>query len=198
VRDTLLLVDIIHDFRHEDGETLLASYRARFNGLIEALSQARNSSVPIVYANDSRGRWDGDAKGLVRHAVEHGLAGGLITAVAPKVGDRFLFKPRYSAFDSTPLAIVLEELGVERLLLAGTATEMCVAQTAIAARELGFKVSVLVDACATLDERNERIALDYLENVVGVRLERSAPTRPPTEARSPAPGAATCDLRGSP
>jgi nicotinamidase-related amidase len=49
---------------------------------------------------------------------------------------------------------------------------MCVAQTAIAARERGFKVSVLVDACATVDERMEEISLDYLENVVGARLER--------------------------
>ena len=47
-------------------------------------------------------------------------------------------------------------------------------QTAIAARERGFKVSVLVDACATVDERMERISLEYVENVVGARLEHAA------------------------
>jgi nicotinamidase-related amidase len=36
-----------------------------------------------------------------------------------------------------------------------------------------FKVSILVDACASVDEREERIALDYAENVVGARLERA-------------------------
>ena len=61
---------------------------------------------------------------------------------------------------------------MERLLLAGASTEGCVAQTAIDARELGFKVSVLADACATLDERIERVALEYLEAVAGVRIER--------------------------
>jgi nicotinamidase-related amidase len=45
--------------------------------------------------------------------------------------------------------------------------------TAIAARELGFKVSILVDACASVDEREEKIALDSAENVVGARLERA-------------------------
>ena len=57
-------------------------------------------------------------------------------------------------------------------MLAGAATEGCVAQTAIDARELGFKVTVLADACATVDERIEQVALDYLENVVGARIER--------------------------
>jgi nicotinamidase-related amidase len=59
---------------------------------------------------------------------------------------------------------------VERILLAGTATEACVVQTAIDGREVGFKVSVLVGARATVDERLERIALEYLQEVVGVRV----------------------------
>jgi nicotinamidase-related amidase len=58
--------------------------------------------------------------------------------------------------------------------LAGAATEGCVAQTAIDARELGFKVTVLAGACATVDERIEQVTLNYLENVVGARIERSS------------------------
>lgn len=84
-----------------------------------------------------------------------------------------MFKPRYSAFDSTPLEILLEELEVERIVLAGNATEACVTQTAIAARELGFKVTVRADCCATLDPELEDIALHYLERVVGARIARS-------------------------
>ena len=55
----------------------------------------------------------------------------------------------------------------------GYATEMCVTQTAIAARELGFKVTVRADCCATLDPELEDIALHYLERVVGARIARS-------------------------
>jgi nicotinamidase-related amidase len=51
-------------------------------------------------------------------------------------------------------------------------TEGCVAQTTIDARERGLKVSVLANACATVDERVERIALEYLESVAGARIER--------------------------
>ena len=67
----------------------------------------------------------------------------------------------------------MRELEIERLLLAGASTEGCVAQTAIDARELGFKVSVVADACATADERVEHVALDYLETVVGARIIRA-------------------------
>ena len=45
-------------------------------------------------------------------------------------------------------------------------------RTAISARETDFKVTVYADACASVDERNERIALAYLENVVGAFVER--------------------------
>jgi nicotinamidase-related amidase len=171
VRDALLLVDVVNDFRHEDGELLLASFRARHRALVAELERARGS-MPVVYANDDWGRWDANAPGLVRSAIEHGRGGDLVAAVAPRDGDRVVLKPRYSAFDSTPLEILLRQLEVERLRLAGMATEMCVTQTAIAARELGFKVTVLPDACACVDERLERIALAYLQDVVGVRMER--------------------------
>ena len=86
-----------------------------------------------------------------------------------------MIKPRYSAFDLTPLELILSSLEIERILLCGTTTEMCVAQTAIAARERNLKVSIVVDACAHIDEENARIALAYLERVVGVRLETVAP-----------------------
>ena len=126
--------------------------------------------MPVLYANDNRDIWDGDAPRLVRHAIEEGRGGDLVEAVAPQDGDRFVVKPRYSAFDHTPLDIILRELEVERILLAGTATEGCVVQTAIDAREKGFKVTVLAGACATNDARLEKIALEYLESVVGARL----------------------------
>jgi nicotinamidase-related amidase len=170
VKDTLLLVDVVNDFEHEDGDKLLESFRRRHDGLVRALERARGAEVPVVYANDNFGVWDGDAPRLLRQALE-GRGGELVEAIAPEAGDTFVVKPRYSAFDHTPLELILRDLDVERLLLAGASTEGCVAQTAIAARELGFKVSVLADACATVDERLERVALDYLEAVAGVRVE---------------------------
>ena len=173
VKDALLLVDVIQDFRHDGGEPRLESFRRRHSALVAAIDEARRAEVPIVYANDNHGVWDGDASSLVRRASEEGRAPELVEAVAPRDGDRFVVKPRYSAFDHTPLELVLRELGIERILLAGAATEMCVIQTAIDAREEGFKVTILAGACATTDERMERLALEYAEKIVGAFVERS-------------------------
>jgi len=172
VRDALLLVDLLNDFEHENGERLLESFRDRQEGMVRALGRARGSGVPVVFANDNYGAWDGDRGRLVRQALE-GRGGDLLEPLAPGDDDRFVVKPRYSAFDKTPLELILRELETERILLAGASTEGCVAQTAIDGRELGFKISVLADACATVDEHIEKVALDYLETVVGVRIERS-------------------------
>jgi nicotinamidase-related amidase len=48
---------------------------------------------------------------------------------------------------------------------------MCIVQTAIDARELGLKVTILASACATVDPDDEAIALEYAERVVGARVE---------------------------
>jgi nicotinamidase-related amidase len=170
MKDALLLVDVVNDFLHEDGEALLESYRKAHGTLRAAIDRARAAGAPVIYANDNFGTWDGDVRRLVRHAVEEGRGGDLVAAVAPGGDDRFVVKPRYSAFDHTPLVLILRELGIERILVAGAATEACVVQTAIDARELGFKISILVDACSSVDERNEHLALEYAEAVVGAHL----------------------------
>jgi nicotinamidase-related amidase len=171
VKSALLVVDVITDFEHPDGDKLLASFAQAQLSLEAALASAREHDIPVVYANDNRGLWDGDREALVERAL-HGRGGGLVAGVVPHAGDRFLIKPRYSAFDLTPLELILSSLDIERVLLCGTTTEMCVAQTAIAARERGFKVSILVDACAHIDKSNASIALQYLERVVGAQIKK--------------------------
>lgn len=165
----LLAVDLFSDFAHEDGERLLSSFRERRDGIVGAVCGARERSLPIVYANDTYGIWDGDAGAVVRRALE-GPASGDLRRLAPRDGDSFVIKPRYSAFDLTPLELVLDQLGVRHVLLMGMVTEMCVAQTAIEARQRELEVTVVTDACATVDERNEETALRYLEAVTGTKL----------------------------
>ena len=167
LHDVLLVVDVIDDFSHTDGDALLSSFRSRAPGMQRALATARSADVAVVYANDNRGVWDGDRNRLLREALEHGSGADVVDPLQPQNGERFLVKPRYSAFDLTPLPLLLEALEAERLVLMGATTEMCVAQTAIDARERDFKVTVLDDACACIDEELERVALAYLREVTG-------------------------------
>ena len=124
----------------------------------------------MIYANDAGGRWDSDAPGLVQRAAD-GPGGDVMRVIAPLPGDMIVLKPRYSAFDHTPLVLVLRDLQIERLLLAGGATERCLVQSAIDARELGFKVTIVADACATVDPELEQLAFDYSRRVVGALVE---------------------------
>jgi nicotinamidase-related amidase len=173
MRDVALVVDLLDDFQHEDGDCLLRSLRERSAAVAATIDAARRAGVPLVYANDHHGIWDGDRRRLVEAALA-GPGGPLIEPLTPQPDDRFVIKPRYSAFDLTPLELLLSELGAERIVLLGSTTEMCVAQTAIDARERKLKVTAVRDACICIDVEVERIALDYLERVAGVRLA-SAP-----------------------
>jgi hypothetical protein len=70
----------------------------------------------------------------------------------------------------TALALLPQELEIERILLIGSATEGCVVQTGIDPREAGFKVTIVADACATNDSALAEIALRYAEEVGGMRI----------------------------
>ncbi len=52
----------------------------------------------------------------------------------------------YSAFDTTNLDVELQRLGIKRLFVAGLATDYCVVNTVLDARNLGFETFVLIDA----------------------------------------------------
>lgn len=176
-RDVLLVVDVINTFDHEDGERLLASFREHLGQMCAVIAAARRNGTPVVYVNDEPGRWASDFPGLIREVRETGHAADVVDALAPERGDHVLLKHRYSAFDHTPLELLLEELQAERLVVIGAATEGCIVQTAIDAREFGLKTSILVEACATTDQELEALALDYAERVVGARIERASAPR---------------------
>jgi nicotinamidase-related amidase len=46
--------------------------------------------------------------------------------------------------------------------------DACIVQSGIDARELGFKVTILSGACATIDQELEQISLRYAEQVAGM------------------------------
>jgi len=164
------VVDVFNDFDHEDGDRLLASFRERAPNIGRAIEAARAAGVSVVYANDEGGSWQNDAPRVVQAALR-GRGGELLEALVPADGEPVLLKHRYSAFDHTPLDILLASRNVERVVLVGAATEGCVVQTAIDAREQGLHASIVVNACVTTDQELERIALRYASLVGGVRLE---------------------------
>lgn len=80
----------------------------------------------------------------------------------------------YSAFveadgrTHTGLAGYLRERGIERVFLAGLATDFCVAYSAVDARNAGFAVVVIEDACRAIDTRGSLAAAWQRMNDAGV------------------------------
>src|SRR5690348_16722990 len=139
--------------------------------MARAIATAREAGVPVIYVNDDRDRWDSDAPALAREAA-NGVGGQVIRELLPAEGDRVLLKHRYSAFDHTALDLLLDAESAERVVIVGAATEGCVVQTALDAREHGLKATILADACATTDAELEATALRYAEEVGGIHVRR--------------------------
>jgi hypothetical protein len=57
VKRALLLVDVIKDFEHEDGERLFQSFRSRHTALLELLEGARREGCRLAldYLEEVRG-----------------------------------------------------------------------------------------------------------------------------------------------
>ena len=72
-------------------------------------------------------------------------------SVAHFVGEPLVIKHYPNSFRETNLLEMLKDWKVERVIITGMMTHMCVDATARAAADFGFQVIVAEDACATRD-----------------------------------------------
>jgi len=80
----------------------------------------------------------------------------VLDAIAPAEDEIVLPKTSSSVFISTNIDYVLRNLGVRSLMIAGVLTDQCIDSAVRDACDLGYLVTVPIDACATLSaERHE-------------------------------------------
>jgi len=72
-------------------------------------------------------------------------------SVAHFEGEQIVYKHEPNSFLNTNLLDLLRSWEVERVLITGMMTHMCVDATARAAADFGFQVIIAADACATRD-----------------------------------------------
>ncbi len=70
-------------------------------------------------------------------------------SVAPQIGEDIIEKYFPNAFRDTDLLNVLKRREVDEVIICGAMTHMCVDATTRAAFDLGFRCTVIEDACAT-------------------------------------------------
>jgi nicotinamidase-related amidase len=87
------------------------------------------------------------------------VAGGtweaqVIDELAPAPEDYLIAKYRWSAFHQTYLDLALRTRGIDTLVIAGGSTDVGVASTAYAARDLDYNLVIASDACTSPERDN--------------------------------------------
>ncbi|MFD6225834.1 isochorismatase family cysteine hydrolase [Streptomyces sp. NPDC060232] len=149
-RTALIVIDMLNTYDHEDADALVASVREALPGITTLLEHARASESPVVYVNDNFGEWRSH-HGEILGAALAGRHRSLVEPIAPDENSLFVVKARHSIFFETPLAYLLGQLKVERLVLCGQVTEQCVLYSALDAHIRHFDVVVADGAVAHID-----------------------------------------------
>ncbi len=135
----LLVIDAQGEYR--TGRLPLEGIEESLSVLAGLIARARAGGAVVIHvAHKGRpgGLFDRDAAG-----------GAILAEVAPVEGEAVVEKPLPNAFAGTDLAQRLAAVGRKELIVAGYQTHMCVSSTARAALDLGYRVTVPHDACAT-------------------------------------------------
>lgn len=72
-------------------------------------------------------------------------------AVQPLDGEAVITKNHPNSFRETGLQALLQQNGIEQVVVVGAMSHMCVDATTRAANDLGYETTTIHDACATLD-----------------------------------------------
>lgn len=172
-RTALIVIDMLNTYEHEDADVLVRSVREALPGVGALLKRARAADAPVVYVNDNFGRWRSHHGELLDLALA-GRYADLVAPIAPDEDALFVVKARHSVFFETPLAYLLGQLDVQRVVLCGQVTEQCVLYSALDAHIRHLDVVVALDAVAHIDAGLAEAALRMMERNMAAALRPSA------------------------
>jgi nicotinamidase-related amidase len=138
----LVLIDCQREY--VDGKLALPGIGPALEEAGRVLSLARVGGAPVI------------------HVAHHGAPGGgvfdptgpssaIVDPVKPREGEPIVVKGKPNAFAGTDLDARLKALGKKELIVVGFMTHMCVSSTVRAALDLGYRCTVVANACATRD-----------------------------------------------
>lgn len=111
--------------------------------LQELIGECRSNDIPVIYVQHN---------GPKDHPLEKGTEGWKVhETIAPQKFDRIVEKTTPDAFHKTNLNEVLQEKGIEHVIISGMQTEYCVDTTTRRAFSEGYKVTLVSDAHSTFN-----------------------------------------------
>jgi nicotinamidase-related amidase len=165
----LIVIDMLNPYEHSEAERLAGRVAAALPGVCSLLERAKQAGLPVVYVNDNYGDWNSSARELAEKAMA-GAHPELVEPVLPPPEQSFVIKARHSAFYGTPLEYLLDQVGVDRLIIAGQVTEQCVLYSALDAYVRHFEVAVATDAVAAIYDHLAGAALEMMERNLRAEL----------------------------
>lgn len=150
-RPALLVIDFVRAYL-EPGSPLYAGVEATLESCIELLGVARRVGVPVFWTNVEYepGGADGGVfyrKLPVLKVFDRGSPLGEFAAgLQPREDERVITKQYPSAFFRTGLDQLLNERGIDTVLIAGLTTSGCVRTSAVDAVQYGFIPIVVREA----------------------------------------------------
>lgn len=185
-KTALIVVDVQNDFADAEGSLYVAEGEAVVPVVNRAVERARSAGAVIVYTQDwhpeSTPHFEKDGGIWPVHCVmgtwgaefhpDLTLGGEVVRKGASGHDGYSGFTERHPSTSEefpTPLVDALRGRGIERVVIAGLATDYCVKETAIDALGHGFDTTVLTDGVrgVNLEAGDDERALDAVRAAGG-------------------------------
>ncbi|MGO4002545.1 MULTISPECIES: cysteine hydrolase family protein [Pseudomonas] len=138
---TLVIIDAQKEYL--SGPLALSGMDAAVDNIKQLLAAARKAGRPIVHVSH---------RGTVGGMFDpNGERGQFIPGLEPEVDEIRIEKILPSAFHGTGLEKILQDRGPLDLIVCGFMSHSSVSTTVRAAKNLGFRCTLVEDACATRD-----------------------------------------------
>jgi nicotinamidase-related amidase len=154
-----------------DKGNISARYRPVIANAVRLVEAARSADLLIAYAaanhrsdngttvntlRDTDNRMRPTASGTFSEPLVRGgtWQSEIISELAPRSEDYLIPKYRWSAFHQTYLELALRARGVSTIILGGGSTDVGIASTAYAARDLDYNLVIVSDACTSPETDN--------------------------------------------
>jgi nicotinamidase-related amidase len=168
-KKALLIVDMLNDFVLKGAPLEVPRAREIVPHIKEEIDKARKEKIPIIYLCDAHSKDDPEFKVWPSHAVKGTKGQEIIVELKPEKRDFVIFKTTYSGFYKTKLEKLLRKLKVEKLIVTGILTNICVLYTAVDALMRGFDVEIPEKAVAGINPEDEKFALRQIKEVLKPR-----------------------------
>ena len=143
-KHAVVVIDLQNEYLPR-GKLPLSGIEAAVANAARIIAHARDQGVPVIHVQ----HLSLSAEAPIFVPGSDGVE--IQAAVVPRAGEPVVVKHYPNAFRETSLKQLLDERGIESLVVVGAMSHMCIDAGVRAAADLGYAVTVIHDACATLD-----------------------------------------------